>query len=182
MEEDITNNAEFPDNGVFDLGHMPGSKYKVCGETSTVEQLDGTENAMRPRFVVRGPGVTSGHGWGQPRPWASESFSSDQPGPSNALLRKKPKYDSCLKRTIPYVSLAMDSSGRSMCVDSIVSNVYVKIPDDTVCTQAILSDVAAKIGADDKELTLLDSKFVPVTDDDDKGLYCYALLPRYLYS
>ena len=98
MEEDITNNAEFPDNGVFDLGHMPGSKYKVCGETSTVEQFDGTENAMRPRFVVRGPGVTSGHGWGQLRPWASESFSSDQPGPSNALLRKKPKYDSCLKR------------------------------------------------------------------------------------
>ena len=179
MEEDITDNAEFPDNGVFDLRHMPGSKYKVCGETSTVEQLDGTENAMRPRFVVCGPGVTSGHGWGQPRPWASESFSSDQPGPSNALLRKKPKYDLCLKRTIPYVSLAMDSSGRSMCVDSIVSNVYGKIPNDTVHK---LFYVAAKIGTDDKELTFLDSKFVPVTDDDDKGLYCYALLPRYLHS
>ena len=50
----------------------------------------------------------------------------------------------------------------------------------TLCTQAILSDLAAKIGTDDKELTLLDSKFVPVTDD--KGLYCYALLPRHLYS
>ena len=40
---------------------------------------------------------------------------------------------------------------------------YVKIPDD-VCTQAILSDIAAKIGTDDKELTLLDSKFVPACD------------------
>ena len=42
----------------------------ACGKTSTVEQLDGTENAMRPHFVARGPVVTSGHGWGQPRPWA----------------------------------------------------------------------------------------------------------------
>ena len=58
-----------------------------------------------------------------------------------------------------------------MCVDSIVSNVYVKIPDDNVCTQTILRDIAAKIGTDEKELTLLDSKFVPVTDDDDKGLH-----------
>ena len=48
-----------------------------------------------------------------------------QPGPSNALLRKRPKYDSCLKRTIPYVSLATDSSGRNMCVDTIISNVYI---------------------------------------------------------
>ena len=47
---------------------------------------------------------------------------------------------------------------------------YVKIPDDNVCTQAILSDIAAKIGTDDKELTLLDSKFVPVTGDGNKGL------------
>lgn len=137
---------------------------------------------MRPRFVVRGPGVTSGHGWGQPRPWASESFPSDQPGPSNTLLRKKPKYDSCLKRTIPYVSLATDSSRRSICVDSIVSNVYIKIPDDNVCTQAILSDIAAKIGTDDKDLTLLNSKFVPVTDDDDKGLYYFFILLTRLHT
>ena len=121
-----------------------------------MEQLDGAENAMHPRFNVHGPGIRSGYGWGQPRPWVSESFSSDQPSSSNALLRK-----------------TTDSSGRSMCVDSIVSNVYVKIPDDSVCTQAIPSDIAAKIGTDDKDLTLLDSKFVPVTDDDDKGLYFY---------
>lgn len=124
---------------------------------------------MRPRFQVRGPGASSG--WGQSRPWASESFYSNdsQPGPSNALLRKRPKYDSCLKRTIPYVSLATDSSGRNMCVDTIISNVYIRIPDDNVCTQAILSDIAPKISAEERELTLLDSKFVPVTDDDDKG-------------
>lgn len=158
------------------LGTCP-VQSTVCGES--VEQLDGTENA-RPRFVIRGPGVTSGHGWGQPRPWVGESFSNDQPGPSNALLRKKPKYDSCLKRTIPYVSLATDSSGKSVCVDSTVSNVYIKIPDD-VCTQTILSDIAAKIGADDKELTLLDSKFVPVMDDDDKGLTSLIFIMYIMY-
>ena len=69
-------------------------------------------------------------GWGQQRPWASES---DHAGPSNYLLRKKPN-ESCLKRTIPYVSLATDSSGRNVCVDSIISNVYIKIPDENVCT------------------------------------------------
>ena len=51
-----------------------------------------------------------------------------------------------------------------MCVDTIISNVYIKIPDNNVCTQAILSE----IGTDEWELTLLDSKFVPVTDDDNK--------------
>ncbi len=143
---------------------MPGSKYKVCGEPMVMEQADGAETLMRPRFTARGPGTSSG--WGQPRPWASESFSSDQPGPSNALLRKKPKYDSCLKRTIPYVSLATDSSGRNICVDSIV---YIRIPDDNVGTRSILGDIASKIGTEENELILLDSKFVPITDDEDKG-------------
>ena len=55
-----------------------------------------------------------------------------------------------------------------MCADSIISNVYIKIPDNNVCTQAVLCDIASKI---DRELTLLDSKFVPVMDDDDKGEY-----------
>ena len=57
-----------------------------------------------------------------------------------------------------------------MCVDSITSNVYIKIPDDNVCTQAILCDIASKISSSERELTLLESKFVPVTDDD-KGEY-----------
>ena len=79
------------------------------------------------------------------------------------------KYDSCLKRTIPYVSLCSDSSGRNICVDSIITNVYIRIPDDNVGTRSILGDVASKIGAEENDLILLDSKFVPITDDDDKG-------------
>ena len=85
MEEDITNNAEFPENGVFDLGPIPGSKYKACGDFIAFEQSEGIEKTICPRFAIRGPGASSG--WGQPRPWASEGFqvSSDslsEPGPS----------------------------------------------------------------------------------------------------
>ena len=162
LEEDMTNHAEFPENGLFNLGSLHGSKYKVCGEP--MEQADGRETPIRPRFALR-----TSSGWGQPRPWASENLSSNQPGPSSALLRKKPKYESCLKRTIPYVSLATDSSGRSICVDSIITNVYIKIPDDNVSTQTVLTEIACKINSDENELVLLDSKFIPVTDDDDKG-------------
>lgn len=169
MEEDITSNAEFPDNGRFDLGNIPGSKYKVCGESTEQSDSQGSDCVSRPRFVIRGPGGPSG--WGQPRPWAHDNITNDpQPGTSTALIRKKPKYDSFLKRTIPYVSLCTDSSGRNVCVDSIISNIYVRIPDDAVSTQAILSDVAAKTSTDERELTLVDSKFVPITDDDDKGM------------
>ena len=166
LEEDITNHAEFPDNGLFNLGSLPGSKYKVCGEPIP-ELADSGETPMRSRFTPRPPSTLTG--WGQPQPWANENLSGDQPGPSNALLKKKPKYESCLKRTIPYVSLATDSSGRSICVDSIITNVYIKIPDSNVNTQTILSDVASKISTDENELVLLDSKFVAITDDDDKG-------------
>lgn len=52
-----------------------------------------------------------------------------------------------------------------MCVDSIISNV------EFLCTQAIHCDIASKMGSNERELTLLDSKFLPVTDGEDKGEY-----------
>lgn len=147
---------------MFDLGLIPGCKYKVCGESMETES---TDTLIRPRFSTRGPITSTPSGWGQPRLWANESLS-DQPGPSSALLRKKPKYES---RTIPYTSLATDSSGRNICIDSIIANVYIRIPDDKVSTKTILSELGSKISAEENELVLLDSKFVPVTDDDEKG-------------
>lgn len=167
LEEDVTKNAEFATDGLFNLGPIPGSKYKICGEQV---ESDNLETPMRPRFAFRAP-VTAG--WSQTRPWANEN----QPGPSDALLRKKPKYDSCLKRTIPFVSLATDSSGRNICVDSIVTNVYIRIPDDNVSTQSILSEVSSKI-CEESDLVLLDSKFVPITDEAEKG---YIACPCRVY-
>ena len=52
-----------------------------------------------------------------------------------------------------------------MCVDSIISNVYIKIPDSNVSLQTILSEVAAKIGESPNDLILLDSKFIEIGDD-----------------
>ena len=41
-----SNNAEFPNNGIFELGHIPGSKYKVCGEYMEQSQTDGAERIL----------------------------------------------------------------------------------------------------------------------------------------
>lgn len=124
---------------------------------------------MRPRFHVCSPVVPSSTavGWGQshPRPWVS-----DEPGPSTMTsAKKKPKYESFLKRTIPFVSLSMN--GKNMCVDSIISNTYIKIAEDNVSPQAIVAEVAAKISVSEDELILLDPKFVPLTDADNPGSY-----------
>ena len=120
---------------------------------------------MRPRFNIRSPIVPCSStevGWGHPRPWAS-----DEPGPSTSV-RKKPKYESFLKRTISFVSLSMN--GKNMCVDSIISNSYIKIVESEVSPQAIIAEVAAKISVAEDELILLDSKFVPLTDADNTGI------------
>ena len=31
LEEDVTMNAEFPEEGKFNLSLLPGNRYKVCG-------------------------------------------------------------------------------------------------------------------------------------------------------
>lgn len=158
MEEDITNNAEFPENGMFNLGQVPSSKYKVCGESS--EQIDNSSEPSRPRFTFRSPVPGATSGWGQPRPWAGDN--SNDPGPSNPLPRKKPRYENYFKRTIPYVSMSTGGNGKSICVDTIISNVYVRLADDNVTPQAILTDISSKITIDVEELVLLDAKFVPL--------------------
>ena len=60
-----------------------------------------------------------------------------------------------------YAQIALEET----CVDSIISNVYLKNPDSTVRTETVLSEVAAKISTEESELVLLDSKFVPISDD-----------------
>ena len=50
-------------------------------------------------------------------------------------------------------------------MDTIISNVYVKIPDSSVSLQGILNEVAGKIGEPPTDLILLDSKFIEIGDD-----------------
>ena len=118
----------------------------MCGESTEQSDSHGSDCVSHPRFVIRGPGGQSG--WGQPRPWAHENITNDrQPGTSTALIRKKPKYDSFFKGQF-HVSLCTDSRWNK-CVDSIII-IYVRIPDDAISTQAVLSDVAAKTSTDER--------------------------------
>ena len=93
-----------------------------------------------------------------------------QPGPSSssglALLKKKPKYENQLKRTTPFVSLCADQTGKKMSIDTIIANLYVKIPESEVSVNSILCDVAPKLDCPVEDLTILDSTLVPLPDED----------------
>ena len=139
----------------------------MCGDEDTPGvELD---IATPPsRSLVIGPGGP-GH-WSIPRPWQQQQQHQREsdiqiPGPSSKRQKTGMQYESSLKRSFPYVSLCLDESGRNICVDMIISNVYIKIPDSSVSLQAILGEVARKIGESPTELILLDSKFIEIGDD-----------------
>lgn len=56
-----------------------------------------------------------------------------------------------------------------MIIDSIFSNVYVKVPESDVSLQSILNDVAPKLDIPAEELVLLDSTLIPLRPDDERG-------------
>ena len=62
------------------------------------------------------------------------------------------------------MTLALDGSGK-MVVESTDDNVYIKIPESSVSTQSILSAIGPKIAMSGDDLIVLDSKFIPVSDD-----------------
>ena len=70
-----------------------------------------------------------------------------------------------MKKTIPFVSLSLDLSGRNIIVDNTINNVYIKIPENTVSVESILAAIAAKIGCEVTELVLLDVKFIEISND-----------------
>ena len=63
---------------------------------------------------------------------------------------------------------------KNVCVDTITSNVYIKIPDSNVSLQGILNEVAAKIGEPPADFILLDSKLIEI-GDDSRGKYFYLV-------
>ena len=46
-----------------------------------------------------------------------------------------------------------------------MSNVYIKVPEDSVSPSVILEAAVHRIGTDPEELIILDSKFIPVESD-----------------
>lgn len=171
LEEDITKNVEFPTEGKFD--NIQYGRFKCCGELDLDKDATPSESAGTTPFRSPQP-------WSLPRPWTGA-------GPSSApasFARKKtgttPPYEAFFKRSIPYVALGLDQSGKNIVVDTTINNVYIKIPENEVSGNAILCAMATKIGCDVTDLIMLDVKFIEISDDKGK-LEVVASKNRLLY-
>ena len=155
LEEEVTKNVEFPSDGKFT--NIQFGRYKCCGDHDEVDEMQHT--SAQPKS------------WSLPRPWKHDNPSwSNTSGPSSSGPFQRSKkmcqpYEVFLKRSIPYVALGLDHSGRNIIVDGTINNIYIKIPENTVSAQAILSAMATKIGCEVAELVILDVKFLEVSDD-----------------
>ena len=73
------------------------------------------------------------------------------------------------KRSIPFVILGLDHTGKNIVIESAEENVYVKMPESKLSVPALLlvASTNSKLGAGltPDELTLLDSKLIPVSDN-----------------
>jgi hypothetical protein len=173
----LTKDDEFPLAGKFtDLRY---GRYEVCGDvTSEIEMPRNVEGPSsqftpqpRPWSITRpwtGPPTSLG-------PWQSgigiqsSSSGSAAPNKRGGLPTSGTQlYEKFLKRSIPFVSLCLDQTNRNIVIDSIISNVYVKIADSSVSGQAVLSAVASKVACESIDLVILDAKFVEVSDDKGK--------------
>ena len=103
-------------------------------------------------------------GWSAPRPWASDGRTAFTPKHRKLEMQS---YEPFMKRSFPVVSLTLDRTGK-ISVNSTLSNVYIKVPESSVSVPAILAEIGKKTSTDPEELTVLDSKLLPVTDDKGK--------------
>ena len=159
LEEDISKNAEFPNaDGHFHLAVF--SKYRVCGDpvipvNPASAQSDSSSSGPR------------NFDWSVRRQWLG---GSEQQGkhttPQQLNLKKSPTtvYEPFFKRTVPFVTLALDHTGRNIVAQSTCENVYVRIPESAVSVPAILEEAGKKLRIPGEDLTILDSKWIPVSD------------------
>ena len=159
LEEMFTKNAEFPDNGVFKVkDDVLFAHYNVCGE----------DEATQPAVSTPQPGPSNFPNDGSSfRPWSTRKSAKVNP----LSLSKKsplttPHVVAGLKRTFPYVSLCLDHTGKNVTVESTIDSIYVKLPENGVCVDAVLEEVSTRVGIATEDLVLLDSKFVPVSNNE----------------
>ena len=150
LEEEVTNNVELADtDGRFHASaRNTGIRYKVCGE-SIGESSNSQVWSTPPSWTVPTRGRSSA-----PLPSPKRNVSEQS---SSGVA------ESTFKKCIPFVSLVLDGSGKIV-IESTDDNVYIKIPG-TVSTESILSAIAPKVSMAADDLIVLDSKFIPVTND-----------------
>ena len=74
-----------------------------------------------------------------------------------------------LKKTIQYVSLAIEPNGKSLCVEATHNNIFLKIAEEDLSPSSIIAEAARKIGLAQEQIVLLDSKFLRV-DESQTGM------------
>ncbi len=171
LEEEITKNAEFPNEGQFNLPGGMGT-YRVCGESESSGSPASAESFPSPSqpgpsgMVVNTPPVSAG--WSVPRPWATvhSQMLSSKPNPLNRTRKNQPYTESSLKRSFPYVSLCLDHTGKHVVVENTIDNIYVKVPDSSVSVATILEEVGSRISVTAEDLLILDAKLVPVSSEE----------------
>ena len=137
----------------------------MCGEAQPEPPASLSPEPTRPQYT---PQTSSTSGWGTPRPCQAQAPRSE---PTRSLVR--PKYEtSTFKRSIPFVTLCADQSGRNLSVDTFISNLYLKMPESEVSLDGILA-VASPLPIE--QLILLDSGFLPVTGGDKGDFFPYAI-------
>ncbi len=174
LEEDISNHAEFPEDGKFHLPPYHGGRYKVCGDRKSPENEDA--GPSMPGNAVAAQQCPMIFGWSLPRPWVTPSpLIPGKPSPLGGSKSSQAYTEPTFRRSLPYVSLCLDQTGRNIAVDTTIDNVYIKIPDNSVSVGSILAEVGNKVHNPAEQLTLLDSKYVPVSDDKGKLLVYYKI-------
>ncbi len=175
LEESGTGNAEFPDNdGVFHLGATPLSRWKVCGQSAVAGTPSNWEipagTSLRPQFNSTQSSsrsswnVSSNPAEFRTSTWAPATSPLNMIAPGSGKKRTRPPVAN-IKRTIPYVTLGIDKTKKSVCMEDIINNVYIKVAEDSVSPSAIIEAAALKIITDPEELVILDAKFIPVERD-----------------
>ena len=151
----MTNNVELADtDGRFHASaRNTGIRYKVCGENET--SIGESSNTVRQV-------------WSTPPSWTvptrgRSSAPLESPKRNISEQSSSGVAESTFKKCIPFVSLVLDGSGKIV-IESTDDNVYIKIPG-TVSTESILSAIAPKVSMVADDLIVLDSKFIPVTND-----------------
>ena len=99
---------------VFVFGDFPlGGRFKVYGDAVDM-QHDIVQEGSRPSSQV--PFQSS---WSIPRPWQNHA------GPSTSKGKGKPfqprSFEPSMKRTIPYVSLCLDNTGKTIVSDATIA-------------------------------------------------------------
>ena len=143
-----------------------GTEYgNECVEMNSA-QLRASSQEMEGLTLKYVPNVN--RAWCVDQPWTAGDRSGKMPLKPTLTSKKAEKLTSepLFRRTFPFVSLNLDKTQRNILVDTTEENVYIRVSERTLSVQTLLAEMGKGINVPEEELVILDSKCVPVTDDD----------------